>query len=338
MRLAIVGATGLVGSIMLEELACGAFDIPVDDIVPIASEKSKGGKIAFGNRSINLLSFESDGIPDVDIALFSAGADVALKYAPKFAEKNAIVIDNSSAFRQHAEIPLVVPEINPHTIGNAKIIANPNCSTIQLAIVLHALRKFGILSVFVATYQAISGAKGKMLLRFLNEWNTMSGWMTDKKPIDLVGEHCFSKSSALPFFSNVIPAIGEKTVLEEYTEEQKVRFETKKILNMPDLPVSVTAVRVPVLNAHSEAVLIEFEDELCVADIIAELQKIPGVICSNDIPTPVSVSGRREVFVGRIRRDPERFNFIHLWLVADNLRKGAATNAIQIAECVARRG
>ncbi len=339
MKIAVVGATGLVGSIMLAELASGDFDIPVDEVIPLASGKSAGREIYWKDERIPVRILREDEIPEVDIALFSAGADVARRFAPLFAEKGAFVIDNSSAFRREPSVPLVVPEINADTItADTKIIANPNCSTIQLVMVLAPLRSLGIKSVFVSTYQAISGAGAQALIQFLEEWEDMWDYIEGKSPTDLVGRHPYADMDPPPFFTNLVPAIGSPSAAGEYTEESKVRFETRKILSWDDrVHIAVVAVRVPVINAHSEAVLIEFEKSPCIADIIFKLEKFPGVKFSARFPTPVAVSGRREVFVGRLRHDPENSNFVHMWIVADNLRKGAATNAVQIAEFVAKK-
>ncbi|RKZ30959.1 aspartate-semialdehyde dehydrogenase [bacterium] len=333
MRIAVVGATGLVGAVMLEELASGDFNIPIDEIIPIASQHSAGKEIEFKGEYIPVHPLTENSIPDVDIALFSAGSKVAWKYAQRFVEKGAIVIDNSSAFRQDTNIPLIVPEVNLNTLtADDKLISNPNCSTIQLVVALAPLRKFGLKSVFVFTYQAISGAKTRTLVQFLEEWEDMWIWLEGKEWSQIVGEHPYSEQIPPPFFSNVVPEIGKIAGSNEYTEEKKVRFESKRILGTPDLNISTTAVRVPVINAHSEAVLVELAEKTCVADIISEYQQSPGIKFCARTPTPVSVSGKRDVFIGRVRRDPERDNFFHLWVVADNLRKGAATNAIQIAE------
>ncbi len=338
MKIAVVGATGLVGSIMLSELASGDFEIPVDEVVAMASEKSAGKRIWFGDEEIEVVPLTEDTVPKVDIALFSAGAKVAKKFAPIFAKKGAFVIDNSSAFRREPDVPLVVPEINADTISeNTKIIANPNCSTIQLVMVLAPLRQFGIKSVFVATYQAISGAGAKTLTQFLEEWEDMWDYTEGKSLVDLVRRHPYGGMKPPAFFTNVVPAIGSLSGYSEYTEERKVRFETRKILGIEDVHIAVTAVRVPVINAHSEAVLVEFEKSPCIADVIFKLGKAPGVEFVPDGITPADVSGKRGVFVGRVRRDPEDEHFVHFWIVADNLRKGAATNAVQIAEYVYRK-
>ncbi len=341
MRIAIVGATGLVGSVMLSELASGDFDIPIDELIPIASKRSADKVVSFRGKQIPVRVLDKNSIPDVDIALFSAGASVAREFAPLFVERGAFVIDNSSAFRSDPNVPLVVPEVNADTIFQrvgTRLIANPNCSTIQLVVVLAALKKFGIKSVFISTYQAISGGKKSALEQFIEEWKQLSEKYDNADIMDYIGKHPFAENPKVPLFSNVVPAIGEITDTSEYTEEKKVRFETKKILDMPDLAISVTAVRVPVLNGHSESVSVEFENEICLDDIVSSIQSLGrGLIFDRKFPTPIRVSGRREIFVGRIRKDPERPNYFHFWIVADNLRKGAATNAVQIAEYIYKR-
>ncbi|MCD6594386.1 aspartate-semialdehyde dehydrogenase [bacterium] len=339
MRIAVVGATGLVGSVMLSELACGDFDIPIDEIVPIASERSAGKSVEFRDENIPVQTLRKDSIPKVDIALFSAGANVAREFAPLFVENGAIVIDNSSAFRRDRNVPLIVPEVNFNAIKKSRLIANPNCSTIQLVFVLAPLKKFGIKSIFVSTYQAISGGKSITLKQFIKEWRQLTDLYNDSDIInDYIGAHPLAENQETPLFSNVVPAIGKMTETGEFTEEKKVRLETKKILEMPDLYVSVNAVRVPVFNGHSESVWVEFESEPCIADVFGAIRGFNHrLVLDKEFPTPVAVSGKRDVFVGRIRRDPERTHFVHLWIVADNLRKGAATNAVQIAEYICKR-
>ncbi len=332
MRIAVVGATGLVGRVMLDELASGDFSIPVDELVPIASARSEGKKIDFKGQSIPVIPLTKDDIPEVDIALFSAGADAAEEFAPLFVEKGAVVIDNSSAFRRAKKIPLVVPEVNADTIGDAKLIANPNCTTIQLVLALAPLKKYGIQSVNVSTYQAISGGMGKAIRQFLKEFKELSKWLENSSREELVGKHPYSDTGQPVFFTNVVPAIGEVYFDGDFTEEQKVKNETRRILDIENLHIAVTAVRVPVLNGHSEAVTVELKEDFCIGDIFSDFKKAEGVIVSSNYITPIEASGCREVFVSRIRRDVDRENILYFWVVADNLRKGAATNAIQIAE------
>jgi len=332
MRIAVVGATGLVGRVMLEELASGDFSIPVDELVPIASARSEGKQIEFKGQSIPVIPLTNENIPEVDIALFSAGADSAEDFAPLFVEKGAFVIDNSSAFRRDKKIPLVVPEINADTIGNAKLIANPNCTTIQLVLALAPLRKYGIQSINVSTYQAISGGMGKVIKQFIKEFKELSDWLENSPREELVGINPYSDKAQPVFFTNVVPAIGEVCFDGDFTEEQKVKNETRRILDIENLHIAVTAVRVPVLNGHSEAVTVELKEDFCIGDIFNDFKKAEGIIVSSNYITPIEVSGSREVFVSRVRRDAERENIIYFWVVADNLRKGAATNAIQIAE------
>ncbi len=336
MRIAVVGATGLVGRVMLEELFSGDFELEVDDVVALCSPRSEPGVLEVCGRRLSAVPVDVGDIPEVDIALFSAGSFAAKELAPLFVEKGAVVIDNSSAFRMDPCVPLVVPEVNADAVGEAKLVANPNCSTIQLVVVLAPLMRFGVEEVWVASYQAISGAGRDALVQFLEEWEDLWDWLEGRELSGLVGRHPYADVPA-PLFSNVVPAIGRADEDGFFTEELKLRNETKKILGAPHLAVYATAVRVPVVNGHSEAVSIRFSSEVDLGELISALGEAPGVVVVDGFPTPVQVSGRREVYVGRVRRDPQNGAVVHLWIVADNLRKGAATNAVQIAELVAKR-
>ncbi|MDW8020606.1 MAG: aspartate-semialdehyde dehydrogenase [Chloroherpetonaceae bacterium] len=322
---AVLGATGLVGRTMLACLAERHF--PVQKIVPLASERSAGQVIEFQGQSYTVQVPSAAAFADVDIALFSAGAAASKVWAPVAAAQGAIVIDNSSAFRMEHEVPLVVPEVNPETIFQngrpAPIIANPNCSTIQMVVVLKPLHdRYKIRRVVVSTYQSVTG-KGKKGLEALE--SELAG----VKPAQHVHFH--------PIAFNVVPQIDE-FVEDGYTkEEMKMILETKKIMGDASIQVSPTAVRVPVYGGHSEAVNIEFEQEFDLEEVRSILSSAPGVVLKDNpqqrlYPMPIDCYGRDEVFVGRVRRDLSQPKSLNLWIVADNLRKGAATNAVQIAE------
>jgi aspartate-semialdehyde dehydrogenase len=322
MKLAVVGATGMVGNVMLKVLEAHQF--PVTTLYAVASEKSVGKTITFQDKQIEVIGLETALGCVPDIAIFSAGGETSLSWAPKFAAVGTVVIDNSSAWRMDPTKRLIVPEINGHLLTKEdKIIANPNCSTIQLVMVLAPLhRRFGIKRVVVSTYQSITGTGVKAVAQMENERAGISGEMAYKYPID----------------KNCIPQCD---VFEEngYTkEEMKLTNETKKILD-PSIFVTATAVRVPVVGGHSEAVNIEFETDFNLEEVRKILQETAGVTLqdnqeTNTYPMPKFAEGLDDVFVGRIRRDESQPNTLNLWIVADNLRKGAATNAVQIAKIV----
>ena len=322
MNVAIVGVTGLVGQTFLKVLEERNF--PVSKIIPVASHKNKGKKITFNKQQYPIITIEELLNENFDIALWSAGATISKQWMPKFIElSNAYHIDNSSAWRMHPNIPLIVPEVNINTINkNHKLIANPNCSTIQLVVVLAPLhRRFKIKRVIVSTYQAVSGSGKKAVNQLMAE-------RENKEP----NERAYNHQIDL----NCIPQC-DVFVGDGYTkEEMKIINETRKILNHQELKITATAVRVPVLVGHSETVNIEFEEEPNIKDVITVLKSAPGIVVyeNNEYPTPIDVAGKDEVFVGRIRKDSSNKNSINLWIVADNLRKGAATNAIQIAEYI----
>ena len=320
MKIAVVGVTGLVGSVMLkvlEEQGFGNWEL-----IPVASEKSVGKPVEFGGKVYPVVSLEDAVKAEPNIAIFSAGSAVSLQWAPKFAEKNCFVIDNSSAWRMCPEIPLVVPEINAHAVSKStKIIANPNCSTIQMVLVLAPLhRRYGLKRVVVSTYQSVSGTGVKAMQQLSGERRNEQVEKAYPYPIDL----------------NLIPHGGDFEENGYTTEEMKLLNETRKILENGDINVTATVVRVPVTGGHSESVNIEFEHDFELADVKAILSQMPGITLldnpsENQYPMPLYAHGRDEVFVGRIRRDFSRENSLNLWIVADNLRKGAATNAVQIA-------
>jgi aspartate-semialdehyde dehydrogenase len=322
MKLAVVGATGMVGNVMLKVLEAHQF--PVTTLYVVASEKSVGKKITFKDVEFEVIGLETalDLVPD--IAIFSAGGETSLAWAPRFAAVGTVVIDNSSAWRMDPTKKLIVPEINGSLLTkDDKIIANPNCSTIQLVMVLAPLhRRFGIKRVVVSTYQSITGTGVKAMEQMENERAGIVGDMAYKYPID----------------KNCIPQCD---VFEDngYTkEEMKLTNETKKILD-PSIFVTATAVRVPVVGGHSEAVNIEFENEFTLDEVRALLKETSGITLQDNLetytyPMPKYAEGLDDVFVGRIRRDESQANTLNLWIVADNLRKGAATNAVQIVKLV----
>jgi aspartate-semialdehyde dehydrogenase len=329
-KVAVVGATGAVGEVMLAVLAERKF--PVSELVALASERSAGGEVAFGNREVmvrDLATFDPTG---VDIALFSAGGAVSKEYAPKFAAAGAVVIDNSSAFRQDDDVPLVVAEVNPEMVRQRPrgIIANPNCSTMQMLVALAPLhRAAGIERINVATYQSVSGT-GR---RALEELGRQTAGLLNFQPVE-------SEVYPVQIAFNVIPHGGDFTDNGYTTEEMKLVWETRKILGDDSIRVNATVVRVPVFYGHSEAVNIETRDKLAAVDARALLEAAPGVEVVDEpapggYPTPVThASGRDPVYVGRIRDDLSHPRGLNLWIVADNIRKGAALNAVQIAELV----
>jgi aspartate-semialdehyde dehydrogenase len=321
MKVAVVGATGLVGTVMLKVLEERNF--PVDELIPVASERSVGKEISFKGKKFKVHSMQDAIAKKPAIALFSAGGSTSLEWAPKFAEAGITVIDNSSAWRMDPSKKLVVPEINAETLTrNDKIIANPNCSTIQMVVILNPLHKlYKIKRVVVSTYQSVTGTGVKAVTQLMNERKGEQGEMAYKYPIDL----------------NVIPQIDVFTDNGYTKEEMKMVNETKKIMGDDSIRLTSTTVRIPVMGGHSESINVEFERDFDVEEVKEVLRKTEGVIVEDDIhnqvyPMPMNAHNRDEVFVGRIRRDESQPNSLNMWVVADNLRKGAATNAVQIAE------
>ncbi len=321
MRVAVVGATGMVGNVMLKILEERNF--PVAELILVASEKSVGKQISYKGHNHTIVSLQTAVDMQPDIALFSAGGNTSLEWAPKFAEVGTTVIDNSSAWRMDANKKLIVPEINANILTeNDKIIANPNCSTIQMVVALAPLhKKYQIKRLVISTYQSITGTGVKAVQQLENEYKGDKGEMAYHYPIH----------------RNAIPHCD---VFEEngYTkEEMKLVNETQKILDDRTIAVTATAVRIPVVGGHSECLNIEFENEFEVGNIRKLLNVSPGVIVqdnadTNTYPMPIYAHGKDDVFVGRIRRDLSQPNTLNMWVVSDNLRKGAATNTIQIAE------
>ena len=325
-NVAVVGATGVVGQEMLKVLSQRRF--PVGLVRAIGSERSAGTEVAYDGSKLRVEPLDDRSFQGIDLALFAAGSDVALIHAPAAVEAGALVVDNSSAWRMKANVPLVVPEVNPGDIkDNEGIIANPNCCAIPLTVVLEPLRKrAGLERVHVATYQSASGA-GKALV---DELADQTRAIADgRKPAVNVYSHQLAY--------NVVPG-GWKPEAEGYNEEEmKIVAETRKILHEPDLRIAATCVRVPVPVGHGEAVFVELQEMLSAADCRELLGSAPGVIVEDDpkaklYPTPAEVAGRDEVYVGRIRPDLSSSRGLALWVVSDNLRKGAALNAVQIAE------
>lgn len=321
MKVAVVGATGLVGTKMLQVLEQRNF--PVTELIPVASEKSIGKEVIFKGKAYKVVGFADAIAAKPDVALFSAGGSTSLQLAPQFAEAGITVIDNSSAWRMDPTKKLVVPEVNGNELTAAdKIIANPNCSTIQMVLVLKPLHdKYRIKRVVVSTYQSVTGTGVKAVTQLMNEREGKEGEMAYKYPIDL----------------NVIPQI-DVFLDNGYTkEEMKMVNETKKIIGDDSIRVTATTVRIPVMGGHSESVNIEFENDFDLNEVRAILAAAPGVVVEDDpanqvYPMPLNAHDKDETFVGRIRRDETQPNTLNCWIVSDNLRKGAATNAVQIAE------
>lgn len=321
MRVAVVGVTGMVGNVMLEVLA--EHNFPVTELIPVASEKSVGKKIVFKGTEYTVIGLQQAVSLKPDVALFSAGASVSKEWAPKFAQVGTTVVDNSSAWRMDPTKKLVIPEINADVLTkDDKIIANPNCSTIQMLVALAPLqRKYGIKRVVVSTYQSITGTGVKAVRQLENEYKGEKGEMAYHYQIH----------------RNAIPHCD---VFEEngYTkEEMKLVRETKKILRDDSIAVTATAVRIPVVGGHSEAVNVELKTDFDINEVRTLLAQSTGIKVqdnteTNTYPMPLYAHGKDDVFVGRIRRDESQPNTLNLWVVADNLRKGAATNTIQIAE------
>lgn len=321
-NIAVVGATGMVGSKFLQVLS--ERKLPAENYYLYASSKSAGKEIEFMGKTHKVLELKNENILDkkIDIALFSAGGDVSKEFAPVFAKHGALVIDNSSAWRRDVNVPLVVPECNPEDILKHKnIIANPNCSTIQAVVALKPLNDaFKIKRIVYSTYQAVSGAG-------VRGFNDLKGGICGEKP----------QKFPYPIFGNCLPHI-DVFLDNGYTkEEDKMIFETKKILHDDSLKITATCVRVPVYYGHSESINVEFEKPCTVEEVKKVLSSAPGVVVQDDVknnvyPMPVSAEDKDEVFVGRIRKDDTVPSGINMWVVADNIRKGAATNAVQIAE------
>jgi aspartate-semialdehyde dehydrogenase len=330
-RVAVVGATGAVGTVMLAKLRERGF--PASEIVPFASARSAGKELE-GVGVVQPLTDET--IQGFDLAIFSAGATTSGEWAPKFVEAGCVVVDNSSRWRRDDEIPLVVSEVNPHALERHQgLIANPNCSTMQLMVALKPiLDTAGIERLIVSTYQSVSGTGVQAVEELVGQ--THAVLHDAEPPAPAVYPH--------PIAFNVLGGAGNFKDGDDYTdEERKMMFETRKILEAPDIGISVTCARVPVISAHSESVNVQTRDDISPDDVRELLRAAPGIELVDDperngYPTALGAAGRDEVFVGRIRRDPSHPRALNLWVVSDNLLKGAATNAIQIAEALHERG
>ena len=327
MRVAVVGATGLVGSMMMQILEERKF--PVSEFYAVASSQSVGKKVTFQNKEYSVIGMEEAVGLQPQIALFSAGGSTSRTWAEQFAAVGSVVIDNSSAWRMEPHIKLVVPEVNAHVLEKTdRIIANPNCSTIQMVVALKPLHdRYGIKRIVVSTYQSVTGTGKKAVDQLMNERKGIEGEKAYPYPIDL----------------NLLPHIDVFLDNGYSKEEMKMVQETKKIMGDDSIQVTATTVRVPVLGGHSESVNVAFENEYDLQELRAILATASGVVVYDDLtqlqyPTPLLAQGRDEVFVGRLRRDDTQPHTLNMWIVADNLRKGAATNAIQIAEYMVREG
>jgi aspartate-semialdehyde dehydrogenase len=326
MKTAVVGATGMVGRTMIKVLEERNF--PVSQLIPVASERSVGKEIMFKGKAVKVVSVLDAVKAKPDFAIFSAGASTSREWAPAFAKNGTVVIDNSSYWRMDKNVPLVVPEINSHVIKKGdRIIANPNCSTIQMVMALAPLhRKYKIKRLVVATYQSVTGTGVKAVAQMENERAGIAGEMAYAHPID---KNCF-------------PHGGSFQPDGYTTEEQKLIDETRKILEDQSIRVTATVVRIPVVGGHSEAVNVEFEQDYDLDEVTRLISSFPGVVVydnpsENIYPMPIHAHNKDEVFVGRIRRDLSNDKSLNLWIVSDNIRKGAATNAVQIAEYMAAK-
>ena len=323
MKVAIIGATGLVGSVMVKVLEERTFR--VTEFFPVASKRSVGRDVSFRGRTYKVIGMDEAIAAKPQIVLFSAGSATSMEWAHKFASTGAIVIDNSSAWRMHPDIKLIIPEINANHIRKKdRIIANPNCSTIQMLMPLYPLyKKYGIKRIVVSTYQAVTGTGMRAVEQLMNERKNITSEKIYPYPIDL----------------NIIPHISDFNE-EGYTKEEvKMTEETQKIFDDKKVKVTATCVRIPVVGGHSESVNVELKKDFKIEDVRRILSDTKGVVLQDDFrnnkyPMPLYVQGKDDVFVGRIRRDNTQARTLNLWIVADNLRKGAATNAVQIAEYV----
>jgi aspartate-semialdehyde dehydrogenase len=334
MRVAVVGATGAVGSTMLGVMR--ERDFPAHEIVPFASERSAGRTIDYGDTDLTVLALSEEAIQGFDLALFSAGSATSKEWAPRFAEAGAVVVDNSSQWRMHDDVPLVVAEVNADALGDHRgIVANPNCTTMQTVMALKPiLDAVGIERVVMSTYQAVSGT-GQ---RAVDELHRQAEAVIEahELPAPVVYPHQIA--------FNVLPHVETFKDGDDYTtEERKCMRETRKILGREDIGVSATCARVPVYTGHSVSANVQTHDPLSPEECREVLSKAPGIIVVDDpadgiYPTPLDVAGRDEVLVGRIRHDPSHERCLNLWIVGDNLRKGAATNAVQVAELLSVRG
>jgi aspartate-semialdehyde dehydrogenase len=334
MRVAVVGATGAVGSTILGVMRERSF--PADEIVPFASERSAGRTIDYGDRDLTVQALSDDSIQGFDLALFSAGSATSAEWGPRFADAGAVVVDNSSQWRMHDDVPLVVSEVNPEALDDHNgIVANPNCTTMEMMVALKPIfDAAGIERLVVSTYQAVSGT-GQ---RAVEELYAQAQAVVDAK--EIAAPQIYPHQIAF----NVLPQVEKFKDGDDYTtEERKVMGETRKILGAPDMRITATCARVPVYTGHSESVNVQTREPLSPEECRDVLAKAPGLIVVDDpatgvYPLAIDAAGRDEVLVGRIRRDDSADNCLNLWIVGDNLRKGAATNAVQVAELLNLRG
>jgi aspartate-semialdehyde dehydrogenase len=341
MRVAVAGATGAVGREMLRTLEARRF--PVDELVPLASARSEGARLRFGGRDVEVRRLDAESFADADLALFSAGAAASREHAPRAAEAGCIVVDNSSAFRMDPDVPLVIPEVNPEAVqAHRGIIANPNCTAITAIMAVAPLHgAAGLRSLVVSSYQSVSGAGERGVRELLEQVDKLRGQEDDLRAPDadaLPAGEVFGRTIAF----NVIPRAGTFEPDGATSEEVKLANETRKILDIPDLPVAATVVRVPVMVGHAVSIHAEFDRQIASGEARLAMADFPGVRVYDDpssdlFPTPLDAAGIDEVLVGRVRRASERADALLLWAVGDNLRKGAALNAVQIAELVTRR-
>ena len=336
LNVAVVGATGAVGTKMMEKLVERKF--PIKSIKFLASARSAGKPIEFNGQTYTIEEATPESFEGIDVALFSAGGSVSAVLAPEAAKRGAIVIDNTSHFRMDTEVPLVVPEVNRHVLKDIPkgIIANPNCSTIQMVAALQPIReKFGLTKIVVSTYQAVSGSG----IAAIDELREQSAQWNAGKNVEAKVLPVKSDEKHYPIARNVIPQIDKFTENGFTYEEMKMINETKKIMEAPNMKVAATCVRVPVVSGHSESVYIELEKEATVEEIFSVLKDAPSIVLQDDIsqqiyPMPIFAENEDPTFVGRIRRDLDNKKGFHLWIVSDNLLKGAALNSIQIAEAL----
>ena len=330
MRVAVVGATGVVGSTILEVLRERSF--PADEVVPFASERSAGKTIAWGDHELTVQTLSDESIQGFDLALFSAGSGTSEEWAPRFASAGAVVVDNSSQWRMHDDVPLVVSEVNPEALSSHNgIVANPNCTTMQMVVALKPiLDAVGIERIVMSSYQSVSGTGQRAVEELENQTRAIIEVKELEQPNVYPHRIAF----------NVVPQVEKFKDGDDYTtEERKVMAETRKILGREDIGISATCVRVPVLVGHSESVNVQTREPLSPEECRELLAAAPGVVVVDDpadglYPLATDVTGRDDVLVGRIRRDPSQERCLNLWIVGDNLRKGAATNAVQVAELI----
>jgi len=331
-NVAVVGATGAVGEEMLKILDQRNF--PLKNIRAIASERSEGKTVVFQGEKVKVENLATASLKNIDIALFSAGASISREFSPRFVKNGAVVIDNSSAFRMEREVPLIVPEVNPQAVERHKgIIANPNCSTIQMVVAINPIHKRSrIKRIIVSTFQSVSGTGRDAIIELRSQ---AENYLSGKPLVKKVYPHQIA--------FNLLPHIGS-FLLSGYTEEEmKMVNETRKIMDDSSIKVTATCVRVPVFISHSESVTLETEEYISPDEVREILSAAPGVVVQDDpennvYPLPIYAAGKDEVFVGRIRKDESAENSINLWVVSDNLRKGAALNTIQIAELLIKKG